>query len=472
MPTRTTSTAATVNGIALNNTFLPRCTYGWKLSVPESIVFVPRVALMPTTTWAATTAYAPLAAVKPTVRNGHVYQAVGAGTSGGSQPTWPTGTNATVTDGTVTWQEVGVDIIYDDVLVLTMGAGAHNVQRSGGLFRRFDLSLWPRAVGLVFSGYMIRALEYQNHDDPRHVGGLLPGDLAGLTDTPTDAEVIKAVLTLASVTYTGANIGGTGVTWCSRSPLNYLSYAWRAGTSPNVLLPIGQAGQSALDYIQSWDKVSAVYTAPTSPVGFYRTYETVNGVYRALIGGRPRSTPDLTFTEGVDIEASATSSREYPMANAAYVSGFDPGLGIGPVRNQDLDSNGYNTGAFLGQASNPFQPSGRSVTVDFGSPFIEWGTEAEGGIGMNCERVGNALLADLNREAVRIRFRTPRDDLILPGYTILVQGPGGLPDRLGIGENLWVDEVTTGVDEGGAFYQELVATGGGTPDTATPAPPG
>jgi hypothetical protein len=227
-------------------------------------------------------------------------------------------------------------------------------------------------------------------------------------------------------------------------------------------------GQHALEYIQQWDAVSAVYTSDTDPIGFFRTFETVNGIYRALIGGRPRGSLDVPeFSEGIDILTGARASREYPLANAAYVTGADFGLaGANPVRN-------VNGTAFVGQSSNPFQPSSRSVTYQFQSRFIEWALESDPGIvGMSCEKVGNALLADLNRETVTVNFRTWRDDLILPGYTILVQGPGGAPDRLGVGEKLWVDEVTTGIDADGSFYQEISATGGGSPDSATPAPPG
>lgn len=362
-----------------------------------------------------------------------------------------------------------LDQPYDQPVTITMGGTV----RFNGIFRRYDYTLWPNALGLVFRGYLVRALEFQNHDDPQHVGGLLLLDLLG-TATGTDEAVVEAVLTRAGVSYSAANIGGTGVTWGSRSPLNYPSYMWRAGTSTNAVIPITAAGQGALDYIQQWDKVSAVYTSDTDPVGFFRTYETANGIYRALIGGRPRGTPDVpAFTEGIDIE-SGSSTREYPLANAAYVAGFDPGLGIGPVRNMTFDAlTSGNTGAFLGQSNNPFQGTDRSITYDFSSPLIEWGTEAEGGIGMNCERVGNALLADLNRETVTVRFRTTRTDLILPGYTILVQGPGGAPGRLGVGagDPLWVDEVVTGIAEDASLYQDITATGGGG-SIDTPAPPG
>lgn len=56
------------------------------------------------TQWAATTAYSlenlrrPLAA-----RNGYYYEVTTAGTSGGTEPTWPTTVGNTVVDGTVTW---------------------------------------------------------------------------------------------------------------------------------------------------------------------------------------------------------------------------------------------------------------------------------------------------------------------------------------------------------------------------------
>ena len=53
--------------------------------------------------WAASTAYGLGVVRTPTASNNRVYQATVAGTSAGSEPTWPTTVGATVTDGGVTW---------------------------------------------------------------------------------------------------------------------------------------------------------------------------------------------------------------------------------------------------------------------------------------------------------------------------------------------------------------------------------
>lgn len=417
MPTRKTYQSATLNGVALTNVIASSCTYSWKQNngVPTATVYVK---------------------------------------SSGPTPLYP------------------ALQLYDRTLNLALGAGL-NIQRASGFFLRgYSYAMWPRAVGLVFQGRLIRAAEYQNHDDPAFIGGLTLLQLLG-TPTGTDQAIVTAALTKAGPSgwFTPGNIHGTGATFGTR--LGLAPVVWRSGTGSFPIVLAG-AGVTALGFIQEWDKVSAVYTGLTAPVGFYRTFETSSGVRRSLVGGRPRSVVDLTFSEGIDIDERAKSNRDYPVASGAFVTGLDPGLGIGAVRNQAFDATagngvGGNIGTFLGDGWNGVLPSQR-ITKDYGSPFIEWGTEAEGGIGMNCERVGNALLADWNRETVTCHFRTPRDDLITPGMTILVRGPGGQPDRLGIGEPLWVDTVTTGVAEDGEFYQDIDATGGGTPDGYTPSP--
>lgn len=451
----------------INDLLSGSCTYGWKKPYPEALITVPWVPQQPATTWTALHSYLAGDLVKPTVRNGHVYQALGAATSGASQPTWPTGRRATVADGGVTWTEWGLDIVPDDIVNLTMGAGANNVLRFTGLYRNLNTKL-ARRMGLVCYGYMIRAAEFENSEDSGsasggRLGGLLLRDFAG-SAFPTEADVIKAVLTKALVPYTAGNILGTGVTWGTRQGFLPQVYMWRNGFPTNWANRTDAKGETATDYIHRWDAVSAVYTNASSPAGFYRTYETLNGVYRALIGGRPRNTVDLTFTEGqVSDIMDGQGAREYPTANRVFVSGMEilTGSALGPVSN--LDS------ATL-QGSNPFMPSTERHTYPFSSSFIEWSLESEGGVGMNCERVSNAIYLDMSRQTVPLRFTTGRDELILPGYTVLVRGTvGGIPDRFGIGENLWVDEVTAQVETN--FRQLLTCTGGGT-DAYTPIPPG
>lgn len=53
--------------------------------------------------WAASTAYSLGDVVRPTTRNGYNYECTTAGTSGASEPTWPTTPGNTVNDGTAVW---------------------------------------------------------------------------------------------------------------------------------------------------------------------------------------------------------------------------------------------------------------------------------------------------------------------------------------------------------------------------------
>jgi hypothetical protein len=85
-----------------------------------------------TTTWAATTAYNIVTSlVHPVVKNGLHYAATVAGTSGGSEPVWPTIEGATVVDGSVTWICRGLgdatlpDLILTQAVFITdVGVGA------------------------------------------------------------------------------------------------------------------------------------------------------------------------------------------------------------------------------------------------------------------------------------------------------------------------------------------------------------
>jgi hypothetical protein len=66
------------------------------------------------TSRANSTAYAAGDVVRPATGNGYVYQAIVAGTSAGSIPTYPTVIGQTVTDGGVTWANVGRGVLLVD----------------------------------------------------------------------------------------------------------------------------------------------------------------------------------------------------------------------------------------------------------------------------------------------------------------------------------------------------------------------
>lgn len=63
---------------------------------------------------ATSTAYLVGDIVRPASANGHIYRCIVAGTSGGSAPTWPTNPGEDVTDGSVTWEEMGSSFVRFD----------------------------------------------------------------------------------------------------------------------------------------------------------------------------------------------------------------------------------------------------------------------------------------------------------------------------------------------------------------------
>lgn len=68
--------------------------------------------------------------VIPTVPNGHLYRCTTPGTTAGTDPVWPTGSGATVTDGTAVWTEATPDL----------EAGTNLVEVTGGGYARASLA--------------------------------------------------------------------------------------------------------------------------------------------------------------------------------------------------------------------------------------------------------------------------------------------------------------------------------------------
>ena len=65
-------------------------------------------------TWQASTDYAVGDKVVPTSDNTYYYECTVAGTSGSSEPTWPTTVGDTVTDGSVTWECKGTAVLFKE----------------------------------------------------------------------------------------------------------------------------------------------------------------------------------------------------------------------------------------------------------------------------------------------------------------------------------------------------------------------
>jgi phage tail sheath gpL-like len=77
-------------------------------------------------TWATLTAELVGQYVVPTTANGYFYKCTVAGTTGASQPSWPSTVGTTVADGTVTWTCVGA-ILTGGLVPFNSGAGVENV---------------------------------------------------------------------------------------------------------------------------------------------------------------------------------------------------------------------------------------------------------------------------------------------------------------------------------------------------------
>jgi len=73
-----------------------------------------RAEILPAT-WKVSTAYSLGALVSPTTYNGHKYECTTAGTSGTTEPTWPTINENTVIDGTVVWTCRGINLYRQKV---------------------------------------------------------------------------------------------------------------------------------------------------------------------------------------------------------------------------------------------------------------------------------------------------------------------------------------------------------------------
>lgn len=81
--------------------YLVRFTSGALLGRVRAVTVTPA--------WLATTVYVDNVIVRPTTPNGRCYRVTAPGTTGGTEPTWPTTLGGTVTSGSVTFTDYGPD---------------------------------------------------------------------------------------------------------------------------------------------------------------------------------------------------------------------------------------------------------------------------------------------------------------------------------------------------------------------------
>jgi hypothetical protein len=105
--------------------------------------------------WQVTHDYALNDLVRPTGpnANGHYYQVTtDAGSSGGTEPTWPTGSGATVVDDGITWTEQGVNFAANEVSGTAYTdkgiALASKTVTSSSVFSKFDAAdvIWTSST--------------------------------------------------------------------------------------------------------------------------------------------------------------------------------------------------------------------------------------------------------------------------------------------------------------------------------------
>lgn len=296
-------------------------------------------------------------------------------------------------------------------LSVALGGGVHNLTRfNGTVYESDNLNSGPTCE-LVARGPLYKAQKFRNNNP----NGLTLQDLTG--GPATDQAITQAVLTVAGVTFTSGNIGGTSIV---RGTLAPAPYTWRFG-------------ETALAYLARLSQASLGY----------RMIESIGGeVFRVQVYGRPQGTSSFTLTEGVDIFEGAHAQLEtFSKYTAITVTGFDFGTGSGALT-----------------FSNPDPTPAGVEPFPFASDMIERALEADPGLGVSAEAVGAIVLAEVNRRFIHVSgLTTPRDELFGPGQTHTVNAASlNLTN-----ESLWLFGVTCEVSSDW-FTQSMDYAGGGS----------
>ena len=332
-----------------------------------------------------------------------------------------------------------VTVNYWSPIEIRMGcAPGHGVAvRFNGYVIPVDNTLFPIEGTLVCKGNLYRA-QWVRNQEPDGT------DLADAGAGVSDQAQVMAVLDACGVAYTAGNIGGTG---------KALGSVY-AGNPEDVFTPGPWAwaeGEPGLAAIERLDEISV----PDDASGRFRTFETLGGqVFRVPLATAPETTPDFSFTEGVDVLEARITRDPAGAANKVTVNGSPLPIGAIPgVVNTETFTAASEFAPYL-PPGLPDGPDGwPAVGMTFSSPLIEKSLVADPGDVVACEAVAQFLLAEYNCTLDVLEFSTPRDDLLGPGQTIHLHSP-----RLGItdaAQHYWLQRLEIAYDERGQFTQRL-----------------
>jgi len=319
----------------------------------------------------------------------------------------------------------------EDTLTVTAGGQLNTLQRFTGRVRRFRPSAFPKSIEIVGTGTLAYANEWAPAEDT-YFDETFP---TGATD---QALVQWALDQVPGVTYTAANIAGTGITLGAAAGAPE-AFDWKAGTT-------------AWNYIQQLDRAT-----------LYRTYQDHNGeIRRVKMIGHPDFTEDFRLGPEHILDGATGNRYTEQTRNYVHVRGHDYGDGLGPVE-------GSASGA------NDFQGDGSATATrhgeEFSSDLIESGVDIDTGIwdgspGLRADQIADEIINDVNKEFVEATVPSWRDNLDGPGQTVLLDALA----RLAIGEKMWLQSYQWEFNDRG-WTATYGLTGGGLEQDNPPPPP-
>jgi hypothetical protein len=345
------------------------------------------------------------------------------------------GFNMKTATATITLRNMPTINPWDTVVISSGSVLGDMATRFTGYFLDYAPQLYEKTVTLSCKGLLARAELYRaltNVDMSSEAANLL----IGLADWGHYDEVMVAtILFICSLT--------PGWSPCGEDhPVAIEGTSRLLGTINGGKGFNWSKGSTAMSFIDELDQITG-----------YRTFDTSSGtIVRQQIRTAP-STPNYTFTEGVDISSATISDSTSGASNKVMVTGWN-----GDKTDREYSASATSTALMIGGSQ-------WYIPTEISSAMIENATEsvvvtgshywsASYVHGLSCEFVANWQLAELNVRRQTITLETPRADLIEPGMTVLVIAPSRLGTATS-GHAYWVQQVDTQYARDGKFSQVL-----------------